>query len=282
MHGGEFINESDFRGFLSTVTFPYGRQANTELYHDVHIGRYVSTINALIGAGFHRTDKTLELAAAPYGMTAYLSHRLCADLTLASFGDHLARKTVVIEAEGRSTELPEFAFNIETDEWPFDRDTFDLIIACELVEHLAFDPMALFAGANRALKLGGRLFVSTPNAASLQNIIKLASFQPPGLASHFHYPVGPESLYQRHNREYGPHTLAEMFRAAGFAIDVMASDSAFPIFPHGMSNEAIEGLLTIVGAPELRRDTLHFVGRKISDVVTRHPTSQDLYVVTGR
>lgn len=49
---------------------------------------------------------------------------------------------------------------------PFPSEFFEVITACELIEHLT-DPETFLREAHRLLKPGGLLFISTPNAKSI-------------------------------------------------------------------------------------------------------------------
>ncbi len=246
-------------------------------YHDVHSDRYAITLKALSKINLPNEAKVLELAASPYGMSAYLCTLFGEDLTLATYSETKTERNIGICVDETSFILREYGFNVEQDIWPFDANSFDLVIACEIVEHLAMDPMALFAGANRVLKPGGHFFVSTPNAASIQNFLKLGRLMPAGLAQQFRRPLSIARLYERHSREYSPFTIGEMCSAAGFEIDLMETDSAFPVFDLGFSQDDIDQIIRIVGVPELRRDTVNVVGRKIGPVVQRYPNTHELY-----
>jgi SAM-dependent methyltransferase len=192
--------------------------------------------------------------------------------------DYLEQREVCIKVGNREHRLLEYGFNVEHEPWPIDENCFDIVIACEIVEHLAMDPMALFAGANRVLKPGGYFFVSTPNAASIQNLLKLGRMMPAGLASQFRRPFTIARLYERHNREYSPFTIGEMMQCAGFEIALMETDSAFPVDNLGYSEEQVAQIIGILGIPELRCDTVNVIGKKIGDVADRFPASHDLYV----
>lgn len=275
------LTGSDIHEFIRGLNAPYGQESDGAMfYHRVHAERYAVTLNAIRQMHVSAGAKVLELAAGPYGMTSFLRQHLFTDLTLATFADPQNERDVEFDVSGDRFTLKEFGFNVEQSGWPFPDNTFDLVIACELVEHLAMDPMALFAEANRILKPGGRLFISTPNAASLQNFIKLASFYPAGLAPHFRRPATMARLYERHNREYSPETLAVLYRSSGFDVEMMASDSSYPLLHMGLSQDEIDGLLTIIKTPELRRDTLNMSGVKVSGVVERYPTSHELYIAS--
>ncbi|MCW2284512.1 SAM-dependent methyltransferase [Rhodoblastus acidophilus] len=269
---------ADIKEFLKTVTLPFSDQENAMRYHDVHSQRYAITLNALGNIPFNDKMKVLELAASPYGMSAFFCQEFGENLTLATYANPESRRDVTIGVNGKCYTVEEYGFNVEKDIWPLPEESYDVVIACEVVEHLAMDPMALFAGANRILKPGGYLFISTPNSASIQNFLKLGRLQPAGIAQHFRRPFGIERLYERHNREYTPFTLGEMMSAAGFEITLMATDSSYPVNDYGFSQEDIGKIIQIIGAPELRCDTANVIGRKVSGVVNRFPTSHELYI----
>ncbi|SFG19618.1 2-polyprenyl-3-methyl-5-hydroxy-6-metoxy-1,4-benzoquinol methylase [Novosphingobium sp. CF614] len=271
------INSTDIKNFLQRVTFPLEQQEGARRYHDIHSERYAITIKAMAKLPLSLDMRVLELAAEPYGMSAWLAKHFC-NLTLANYADTPVHREVEILVEGRRYQLTEHGFNVEHDTWPLPEESFDLVMACEIVEHLAMDPMAMFAGANRIIKPGGYFFVSTPNAASIQNILKLGRLVPAGLAQHFRRPLS--RLYERHNREYNPFTIGEMMRAGGFEIFIMETDSAFPLFDLDYDTGQINDILAAIGMPELRRDTINVIGRKVSGVVERYPEAHDLYIAS--
>lgn len=269
---GEFI-----RTFLESVTLPVKVMEGDRNYNEVHSERYVVTIRAILKAGIDINSHVLEIGSVPYGMSAWLASRF-QNLSLANYSKNSTCGYVDLVLDGQSRRLTEYGFNVEKDDWPLQDEAFDFITACEILEHMAMDPMALFAGANRILRLGGYFLVSTPNAASIQNILKLGRLIPAGLAQQFRRPLSIESLYERHNREYNPFTIGEMMLAAGFEVILMETDSAFPLFDLNYSPEDIAKILAIIGMPELRRDTINVIGRKVGAVVNRYPESHDLYV----
>jgi 2-polyprenyl-3-methyl-5-hydroxy-6-metoxy-1,4-benzoquinol methylase len=56
--------------------------------------------------------------------------------------------------------------------FPYKNNTFDVIIMCEVIEHI-FDTDFLLQEIHRVLKNGGFLFITTPNVASFTSRIKL-------------------------------------------------------------------------------------------------------------
>jgi SAM-dependent methyltransferase len=272
------LDSADIKEFLGSVRLPFDNQESAMRYHFIHSQRYAITLNALCNIPLPKGMKVLELAASPYGMSAYLCRIFGEDLTLANFADPPVERTVSIGIDKYTYNLHEYAFNLEQDAWPFRHESFDLVIACEIVEHLAMDPMALFAGANRALRPGGRFFVSTPNSASIQNILKLGRLLPAGLAQSFRRPMSIARIYERHNREYTPFTIGEMFKASGFEVEFMGTDSAFTVDELGFSETEVKTIIAIIGIPELRCDTINVIGRKLGGVVERYPKVHELYL----
>lgn len=273
------INGAYVREFLENVGLPIKRMEGDRDYNVVHSERYAVTIRAIMKVELPTSAEVLEIGAAPYGMSAWLADRF-ENLSLANYAEKPCFGHVDIKLNGQRRRLKEYGFNVERDDWPVSEEAFDFVTACEIVEHLAMDPMALFAGVNRILKPGGYFLVSTPNAASIQNILKLGRLIPAGLAQHFRRPLSTEALYERHNREYNPFTLGEMMRAAGFEIFIMETDSAFPLFDLEYAPEQISQILSIIGMPELRRDTINVIGRKEGGVINRYPEVHDLYIAS--
>lgn len=273
------INGAYVREFLENVHLPVKRMEGDRDYNLVHSERYAVTIRAIMKVDISSAADVLEIGAAPYGMSAWLASKF-KHLSLANYAKKPSSGYVDIELDGQPRRLKEYGFNVEREDWPIPEESFDFVTACEIVEHLAMDPMALFAGVNRILRPGGFFLVSTPNAASIQNILKLGRLIPAGLAQHFRRPLSTEALYERHNREYNPFTIGEMMLAAGFEIFIMETDSAFPLFDLNYSPEQISQILSIIEMPELRRDTINVIGRKIGGVVNRYPEAHDLYIAS--
>ena len=59
-----------------------------------------------------------------------------------------------------------YGFNLRDYKLPFDDSSQDLVIACEVLEHLNFNPLPVIDEINRVLKLNGHLYIAMPNSAS--------------------------------------------------------------------------------------------------------------------
>ncbi|NEU14900.1 methyltransferase domain-containing protein [Methylobacterium sp. BTF04] len=264
---------------LDSLELPFPDKGENVIrnYHRLFVQRYVNTLNEI--ADLPRSTRALELAANPYGMTAAIVVNLFDELSLASFGKLGEHSTLDISVGNKSFSLREDNFNVEFDRWPYEDESFDLIISCEMIEHLAMDPMHVFFEANRVLRHGGIFFVSTPNACSLQSAVKALKFQTPSMAPQYRGPPDLSGVYQRHNRELTPPALAEMFRAGGFQKVSYRTVDNYPFYNYEADAISVEVLRAIYGT-HWRGDTLNFSGWKAGPPLERYPGAEDLYIVS--
>jgi len=160
--------------------------------------------------------RILELGANPYFLTRLLRER---GLTVACanwFGEGWAetggnRQTVT---ENGSATTYEFAhFNMEHDRFPFADDSFDLVLFCEILEHLPVDPVHPLAEIHRVLKPGGLLLLTTPNAARWDNVARMLR------GDNVFGPLSAYGLYGRHNREYTQSEVEDLLAGCGYEIE---------------------------------------------------------------
>jgi SAM-dependent methyltransferase len=157
---------------------------------------------------------------------------------------------------------PTGPFNFDAEgRWPHDDGMYDLVIACEILEHLPNDPMALFAEANRVLKPGGQILLTTPNIASSRGVEALLQGFQPYLFCSF-----PRSPRDRHVIEFDRHQLALMLHCAGFEPNVWTENCWSEPNPTAMDVLKRHGFPT-----EHRGDNLFTLSRKIGPVLNRKP-----------
>jgi|AntRauTorckE6833_2_1112554.scaffolds.fasta_scaffold18036_3 2-polyprenyl-3-methyl-5-hydroxy-6-metoxy-1,4-benzoquinol methylase len=102
---------------------------------------------------------------------------------------------------------------------PLESGRYDVIVFCEVLEHLNFNPLFLLSEFNRILKPDGIVYVATPNQASLVHRLMLLrgqSFYFP--VTYFEDGIDPESLaaFGYHWHEFTKSELEELFALRGF------------------------------------------------------------------
>ena len=93
---------------------------------------------------------------------------------------------------------------------PFPNESFELIFAGEIIEHL-LETTRFIAECHRVLKQGGMLFVTTPNLSCWLNAIRWLTLDQP-------WCVDCDTGENGHVRYFAPRVLARKLRAAGFKI----------------------------------------------------------------
>lgn len=104
----------------------------------------------------------------------------------------LRNKTAIYSRHGA---IGTYHLDIEKDPLPFEDNTFDIVSACEILEHLEYFPSWFGAEVGRVLKPSGRLLITVPNVGSIGNILKLIS----GRNIYMKYRSDPTG---RHKHEY--------------------------------------------------------------------------------
>ncbi len=161
-------------------------------------------------------------------------------------------------------------FDAEKDPFPYPDASFSTILCCELLEHLAADPMHMMSEINRILKPGGHLVLTTPNAASLRALDAILNLHHPGFFQAYIRPVPDGEPEARHNREYAPPEISLLLEDSGFEIALLETGE-FADAPHP-EHAWIVHLLNRYQCPAtLRGDDIFAVGRKVSAIRSRFP-----------
>ncbi|MCU1393887.1 MAG: SAM-dependent methyltransferase [Ilumatobacteraceae bacterium] len=202
---------------LGTISIDHSMPGELEAYLSEDFERFLITWD-LVRA---ETGRVLEIGANPYFTTVLLREFTTLEPVLTNSFDPsqigVLHQTIAYESiDGTKAEhvLDYHSLNVETTAFPFDSDSFDVVLFCEVIEHLLMDPVAALREIQRVLKPGGCLVVSTPNVARLENIARVAS------GANIYDPYSGYGPYGRHNREYTRHELVKLIEFVGFDIDI--------------------------------------------------------------
>jgi glycosyltransferase involved in cell wall biosynthesis/SAM-dependent methyltransferase len=231
-------SEEDLFELLSSVQIEDAPLEELKTYVTADFKRFVYTL-ALVP---ERSGlKVLELGANPYFTTALLHKFRRIELHLANFFNHPeqhGRQRVTIHKTGETLDFDYQQFNIEEDRFPYEDDQFDVVLFCEIIEHLLSDPVHALSEIRRVLKPGGLLVLTTPNVARLDNVRKLIA------GENVYDPYSGYGPYGRHNREYTPQDLFQLLSANGFHVRAMYTADVNP--GHTSSSVSLESIAPLV------------------------------------
>jgi SAM-dependent methyltransferase len=243
-------------------------------YHKVHKARLARTahIVADLVAEVGEGCKVLELGTSGFlpvtlkslfpsvaiDVTEYEESKDSNEASVKQKEFGIADKTVTVTA---------FGLDLEYSTLPVDDETYDIVICCEVLEHMEIDPMFMLAEVNRVLKTGGKLMLTTPNILSSRAITKMVQGYEPYFFMQYH----KSREYNRHNYEYSVKGLWAVLKCAGFDPTVWTEDLFEDPLPHTVD------MLNYYGFKIANTgDNLLASGVKVSGVVERHP--RGLYV----
>lgn len=173
--------------------------------------------------------KILEIGSNPYFLTYLLKKfRPEAELTLLNYfgGDaERRRQSLQVRATDGAIERYDLEYhnlNIEESDLPFEAGSFDLVLYCEVIEHMLNDPVATLRRVKHVLRPDGWLVLTTPNVARLENVARLIA------GGNIYDPYSGYGPYGRHNREYNRHELHHLLRYCGFSEELFFTADVHP------------------------------------------------------
>lgn len=184
--------------------------------------------------------RALELGSPPFHITLLMQKLRNYDLTLTAYPSDGRREF------SQEVESPEYGerhtfecvcFDAETERFPFEDNTFDLVIWSEVIEYLTENPVHTLGEIHRVLRPGGCVVISTPNATRADSVLTLLR----GGNIYDPYHLGAVFKGSRHSREYTYAELVDLVRGCGYALDRAADIDIYP--PFGRVGRAWRALL---------------------------------------
>jgi glycosyltransferase involved in cell wall biosynthesis/SAM-dependent methyltransferase len=238
-------------------------------YVETHLSRLDKTLSIIPPGG--PADAVLEMGAYMQ-ITPLLKSRLGYGQVRACYYGKLGNqdhKCVSLD-HGEKFACTIDLFDAEKDRFPYPDEHFATVLCCELIEHLFEDPMHMMSEINRITRPGGHLVLTTPNIVSLRAIAALLQGFQPGLFPSYIRPRSGE-VDPRHNREYTPREVTDLFRDSGFEVTLLDT-GPFRDEPHPELGWVGHLLEKYILTTEHRGDGIYAVGRKTGPVRDRWPS----------
>ena len=171
-------------------------------YYDLQRPRYWRTLQWIARLPLPERAKILEIGGGQISL-------LCAELfddvcVLADVNDRYADAVKQHGVAFRRCDL--LHDDLE------DRERYDLVVLCEVIEHIPVPPHIVFEKIKRWMRRGGALLLTTPNLYRLRNTVRLALGMP--VFGTFFYPERGQSLGRP--LEYSREHLQWHLERAGF------------------------------------------------------------------
>ena len=233
--------------------------------NEMRVDTYAAALRLLPPAG--PGQRLLELGTGLGPLPASLKNLKGYEVVCARLGDGPAR-VEEYRPEIRTPEesrFPLHTFDFESAPWPFADGSFDVVLAYEVLESLARDPMLVLEEVNRVLKNDGFFLLTAANVASARSIAKILRGESPYLFGH--YRMGGDSR-DRHHREYTPGELERILAGAGFGDLHMQTRNRRGLPPE---RDVLRSLLTLRMPIGRRGDDILALARKRGGVQERYP-----------
>jgi hypothetical protein len=180
-------------------------------YTAFHAERYAYVVEFVAE---HRERIGSALDVGPSVLTTLVAEALGAPIDSAGNDSNGSNTTGGAHYEFDLNRLPD-------DRGPADLGRYDLIVFCEVLEHLVVAPEHVFAWLRDHLTSEGVLIVQTPNAAALDRRLKLLAGRNP------FDPLDPDSSGARHVRECTLGELRAYAEGAGLRVETATRRAYF-------------------------------------------------------
>lgn len=236
-----------------------------EYYIETHRKRFLTTLMSMPVAS-QPGMSALEVGTYglfPVALRNHLGYERVDGTIYEQPGVEPVKRQKVYPFDPQQVPFDVYDVDLERSAIPVADETYDFILAAEVIEHFAVDPNFFFFEANRILKPGGHILITTPNASCSENILRIMWRQVP----HRYYQYRKECISDRHNLEYGPDLLKRTMENAGLAVEKMWTEYFW-----SEPRPEIEEMLEAYGYPtSLRGDDMLFLCTKVGTPQERFP-----------
>jgi SAM-dependent methyltransferase len=208
-------NENALKTYLEGLSLDGAPRAELANYLNEDFRRFIYTL-AMVPT---ETGHLLEIGANPYFTTILLKRFRRYDVHCTNYfgvNGGGGRQTVTHIPSAEAFAIDYLNNNVDVEDIPFP-GPFDVVLFCEVIEHLVSDPLNALRRIKDRLAPGGALVLTTPNVNRLENIAKMLA------GANIYDPISGYGVYGRHNREYNKHELFLMLDHLGFDLEVMFS-----------------------------------------------------------
>jgi SAM-dependent methyltransferase len=252
----------------------YESEAYVEEYLKVHMRRFVETTSLLKNV-VHADMRVIDVGS--YGSLVPVLKDLLGVRRITITGPRQPDRpqseesTLSNSRYGHRYPLRVDRFDLEGP-FPYENETFDLVIFTEVLEHIPRDPAHVLSEINRITKSEGWLLLSTPNCASAQSFLNILRGKNPNI-----YPIyTKQPSYDRHNREYVPWEIGELLRACGYQMTHLKTVDVYN--PLTLATLTVKTALWLGSLLSLNRirpchrgDTIFALAKKVSIPIERYP-----------
>lgn len=246
---------SNINNILKTVENLIEKQE--EKYFWTHEDRYHFILEQIQRTAKEKKLKILDIGCFPYHIgkaVELLGHEV---FGISSYHEPIKQKNVTI-------------LNAEKDKFPYENNSFDMVLLNEVIEHLPQSPIIALKEIHRVTKKGGYIMITTPNISRSINRVKAM------LGKSIMYPIDVffeedgrgNNIYHRHNREYTLSELGTLLAKTSWKIEEKSYFTSYTPFrkrtipdPWFLFFGKFINYLLMCVIPSLR-DTLFILGKK--------------------
>lgn len=184
-----------------------------------HRHEYIRTVQDMVAHfGGKKNVRILEIGAF-FGLVCICLAKLGYKMTAVDIPEYMSLPEQKARFAKYNVQISEV--RLENFLLPFNSESFDAIIMCEVLEHLNFNPLPLIKEINRICAVGGLFYLALPNQTRLGNRISLIRGRSIQISvDDFFQQLDPSFpvIANGHWREYTMQDIRQMLSPLGFYI----------------------------------------------------------------